>query len=187
MAGAAGRIFGAAGIGAAALLATTSGRASPQVSSGLTIGGAVEDVGRAPSEAFHLGGRSDVLFLRDRGSDMAVGPYLDFATESFRDLDLGGGAEWLLPLRDDLPLVLSAGGFARTGEGHDWAAGAVGTVFFGSRSYNFHSWYGMAVGLFAQARWLPFSSPQTADVIFGIQLDAELLAFPSILILSAIK
>jgi hypothetical protein len=174
-----------AGLGA--VLLAEPARASPQVSSGLTVGGTVEDVSGSPSGAFHLGGRSDVLFLRNRGSDMAVGPYLDFATASFRNLDLGGGAEWLLPVRDDLPLVLSAGAFTRTGEGHDWAAGLDGTLFFGSRSYNFHSVYGMAVGLFAQARWLPFSSPQTTDLIFGIQLDAEVLAMPSILILSAIK
>lgn len=136
--------------------------------------------------AVHWGGRADVLFLRSRGTDMAVGPYIDVATSSFHDVDAGGGVEWLLPVRDDLPFVLSAGAFARSGEGLSWAPGLEGTLFWGSRSYNFHSWYGMATGLFAQTRYLP-GSPERADLVFGIQVDGELLLMPSILILSLIR
>ncbi len=162
--------------------------AAPQASLGLTVGGIVENAAGpgGTAGALHLGGRADALFLRARGSDMAVGPYLDVATSSFRDTDLGGGAEWLLPVRDDLPLVLSAGAFARNGEGHTWVPGLDATVFFGSRSYNFHSWYGLAVGLFAQSRWLP-AGPGTMDLVFGVQLDAELLAMPALLVLGAVR
>ena len=62
---------------------------------------------------FHPGARGSILFLRNRGTDMDIGPYLDVATASFHNVDLGGGAEWLIPVRDDLPLVLSAGAFWR--------------------------------------------------------------------------
>src|SRR5262249_40116623 len=107
--------------------------ASPQASLGLTLGGTVENVTPGPAGgAFHMGGRADVLFLRSRGTDMALGPYVDLATASFHDLDLGGGVEWLLPVRDDLPLVLSCGPFWRNGEAHTWAPGIEGTIFFGS-------------------------------------------------------
>jgi hypothetical protein len=163
-------------------------RADPQASAGLTIGGTVDDV-VGPSHAsgaFHLGGRASVLLLRNRGADMAVGPYLDAATASFHDVDLGGGAEWLVPVRDDLPLVLSAGAFWRNGDGRSWSPGMEGTVFFGSRSYNFHSWYGLAAGLFAQSRWIP-SSPSTLDLVFGVQIDGELLVLPVLLIYEAIR
>jgi hypothetical protein len=108
------------------------------------------------------------------------------ATASFHDLDLGGGAEWLIPVRDDLPLVLSAGAFSRNGDGRAWSPGVEGTVFFGSRSYNFHSWYGLAAGLFMQSRWLP-SSPSTLDLVFGAQIDGELLVLPALLIYEAIR
>jgi hypothetical protein len=162
--------------------------ADPQTSVGLTIGGEVEDaVGpRSASGAFELGGRGSVLFLRNRGADMAIGPYLDVATAGFHNVDLGGGAEWLLPVRDDLPLVLSAGAFWRNGDDRSWSPGMESTVFFGSRSYNFHSWYGLAAGVFAQSRWIP-TSPSTLDLVFGIQIDGELLALPALLLYEAIR
>ena len=171
-----------------AFLRAPDAAADPQASAGLTIGGVVQDV-VGPSHAsgaFHLGGRASVLFLRNRGADMALGPYLDVATASFENLDLGAGAEWLIPVRDDLPLVLSAGAFWRDGNGRSWSPGAEGTVFFGSRSYNFHSWYGLAAGLFAQSRWIP-ESPSTVDLVFGAQIDGEILLLPAILIYEAIR
>ena len=149
--------------------------------------GAVENVGStATAGAFHLGGRADVLFLRARGSDMALGPYLDVATSSFRNLDAGGGAEWLVPMvADEFPFVLSAGAFFRNGDGRAWTPGVEGSLFFGSRSYNFHSVYGLAAGLFAQTRWVP-SSPASVDLVFGVQIDAELIALPFLFVYEAL-
>jgi hypothetical protein len=171
----------------AAVFAAGEARAAPQASAGLTFGGVVEDfTSGTPHGQAHLGGRDDVLFLRSRGSDMALGPYLDWATSSFHDIDLGGGFSWLIPVRDDLPFVLSAGGFLRDGEGHSWAPGVEATIFWGSRSYNFHSWYGMAAGLFAQTRYVPGPAEQ-ADLVLGIQVDAEMLLMPSMLILQLLR
>jgi hypothetical protein len=161
--------------------------ADPQASLGMTIGGEIEDVGHGgPRGAVHWGGRADVLLLRSRGRDMAIGPYIDAATESFHDYDAGGGIGWLLPVRDELPLVLSAGAFARNGEGRSWSPGLEGTLFWGSRSYNFHSWYGLAAGLFAQVRYLP-SAPQQTDLVLGLQIDGEILLMPSMLILGLLR
>jgi hypothetical protein len=175
-------------VGSAAVLWSAVAAADPQANLGLTVGGVLQDAfGPGPSSgAFHLGGRGDVLFLRERGDQMAIGPYVDAATSSLHDFDFGGGVEWLVPIRDDLPLVFSAGAICRHGEGHSWAPGAEGTVFFGSRSYNFHSWYGFTLGIFAQTRWVP-ASPAVADMVFGVQIDAELLAMPSMLIISALR
>jgi hypothetical protein len=178
-------------VAVALVLAVTSAhdtRVDPQASVGLTVGAAVENaVGPSPTQgALHLGGRGSVLFLRNRGNEMAIGPYLDVATLNFHDVDLGGGAEWLIPVRDDLPLVLSAGAFVRDGNGRSWDPGMEGTVFFGSRSYNFHSWYGLAAGLFAQTRWVP-ASPSTLDVVIGLQIDAEILALPAIFLYQALR
>jgi hypothetical protein len=169
-------------------LACREAHADPQATAGLTLGGVVENV-VGPSGtggAFDMGGRASMLFLRNRGSDMALGPYLDLATAGFHNIDLGGGVEWLIPVRDDLPFVLSAGAFVRDGTGRSWAPGMAGTVFWGSRSYNFHSLYGLTAGIFAQSRWIP-ASPSTLDLVFGVQIDAEILALPGILIFEAIR
>jgi hypothetical protein len=177
----------ALGLCSGCLLVSRDARAAPQASAGLTLGGAVENVVGPPNAtagAFHLGGRADTLFFRNRGADMAFGPYVDAATASFHALDLGAGASWLLPVRDDLPLVLSEGVFVRNGTGRSWSPGAESEVFFGSRSYNFHSWYGMAIGVFVQTRWIP-ATPATLDVIAGVQLDAEVLVLPLLLLWGA--
>jgi hypothetical protein len=116
---------------------------------------------------------------------MAVGPYVEAATLSFHNFDVAAGGEWLLPLRDDLPLVVSGGALLRDADGKA-SVGIEGTVFFGSRSYNFHSWYGLAAGLFAQTRILP-GSQSTLDFVFGVQIDAELLMMPGLLLWGLFK
>lgn len=161
--------------------------AEPQASLGLTGGAVVQDVSGppGPNTTLHLGARADVLFLRQHNGGMALGPYADVATPAFHGVDLGGGAEWLIPLTDDVPAILSAGGFARDGSGRSWAPGVEGTVFVGSRSFNFHSWYGLALGAFVQTRWVP-DTPSTVNVVLGVQLDAELLVLPVLLAWGAI-
>lgn len=152
-------------------------RADPQTSVGLTLGGVVRDESSGTGGAFHMGVRGDLLLLRSSNRAMAVGPYVDVATASFHDADLGGGLGWLLPVTEDFPLLLSAGGFARDGDGRGWRPGVEGTLLVGPRSYNFHAWYGLAGGLFVQTRWVP-QSPSTLDVVIGAQVDVELLALP---------
>ena len=158
----------------------------PQASAGVTVGAVFPGVvGPRGPVGLHLGGRADVLLLRGGDHDMGVGPYVDVATSEFHDVDVGGGVEWLVPITEDVPVVASAGVLARNGGGRSWAPGAEGTLFVGSRSYNFHSWYGLAVGFFAQGRWIP-ESPATFDVIGGVQIDAELLAMPFLFLYTAI-
>ena len=175
-------------VAAAAFLVAGPGLADPQGSVGLTAGGVIEDVTGpgGTGGAFHLGARGDLLFLRSSPHQMALGPYLDVATAGFRDVDAGGGVSWLVPVWEDLPLVLSGGAFARNGRDRAWAPGVEGTVFAGSRSYNFHSSYGMAIGFFAQTRWVP-ESPSTLDVVLGVRVDAEILALPVLFVVNAFR
>ena len=77
----------------AVLAISGEGVAAPQASAGVTVGAAVTDLRTKGRGAFHLGARADLLFLRERESDMAVGPYLDFATERLDTVEVGGGAE----------------------------------------------------------------------------------------------
>jgi hypothetical protein len=150
------------------------------------LGGAVRDaVGPAgASGAFYLGGRGDLLLLASGPGQMAVGPYVELSTVGFHDVNAGGGAEWLLPFTADFPMVLSAGGFLRGFGVQPAAPGVEGSVFFGSRSYNFHSFYGLAAGLFAQTLWVPAWS--SVDAIVGARIDVEIFALPILLVYEAI-
>jgi hypothetical protein len=171
----------------AALLASGSAQAAPQVNAGLTVGGGATDLrGDRAHGFFHLGARADVLFLRTRNRDMAVGPYVDFATAAFETLELGGGAEWLIPLSEGLPLVISAGLLERRAPGYPFEPGAASTIFLGSRSYNFHSWYGLAAGFFVQGRY-GFGDARQADILGGVQIDLTLFAYPFLLAYEALR
>ena len=91
------------------------------------------------------------------------------------------GSAWFCPDADG-----SERACTDAGDSAEVSPGAEGTVFWGSRSYNFHSWYGFALGIFAQARWVP-SPPAAGDFILGVQIDGEFIAMPSILIFSALR
>jgi hypothetical protein len=160
--------------------------ATPQMSGGLTTGAAFTDMraSNGPRLAYHLGGRFDVLLLRDRAGTMALGPYVDVATAAFDTFESGGGLEWLVPT-GDAALILSAGGFARTSR-FGWEPGAVGTVFWGSRSFNYHSSYSLGVGLFLQGRYGLAGDGRQADAILGVQIDLEYLALPFLFAYEAI-
>jgi hypothetical protein len=160
--------------------------ATPQASAGMTVGAAVTDLRTKGRGAFHLGARADLLFLRERESDMAVGPYLDLATERLDTLEVGGGAEWLIPILPSFPFVASAGVFERRAPIFGWEPGLAANLFFGPRSYNFHSVYGMANGLFAQGRY-GLGDGRQADVLFGVQIDFEILALPFVLAYEGIR
>ena len=51
----------------------------------------------------------DVLFLRERGRDLGLGPSLRIGSVGFDDLRLDAGLSLLVPVFDSFPLVLEAG------------------------------------------------------------------------------
>ena len=115
---------------------------------GRGVEGAVWD-----TTAFHLGLRGDVLFLRGGPHDFGVGPYAEVVTHAFDELQLGGGLSALFPVHEALPIVASVGLYGRAGdEGYGFEPGLATALFWGSRSYNYHSSYGMAGGLLVQGR-----------------------------------
>lgn len=178
---------GLAAIASAAALAAAAAPADarPQITAGLTTGIALTDA-RAddgPRAAYHLGGRLDLLFLREGPRSMAVGPYADMMTAAFDTFEGGGGLAWLIPT-GPTAFVFSGGAFARTSR-FGWEPGASATLFWGSRSYNFHSDYAVGAGLFAQGRYGLGDSKQ-GDAVFGVQLDLEYLALPFIFAYEAI-
>jgi len=160
--------------------------ADPQWNAGLTTGAALTDMraSNGPRLAYHLGGRFDVLLLRDRAGTMALGPYVDVATAAFDTFEGGGGVSWLVPA-GDTAFIFSGGGLARTSR-FGWEPGVAGTIFWGSRSFNYHSSYSLCVGLFAQGRY-GFGDGKQTDAILGAQIDLEYLALPFLFAYEAVR
>ena len=188
-----GALTGRAGRSAGLLLAaattvlgaSTRAEATPQIGAEATTGVALTDLRtNGPRVAYSLGARFDALFLRDGPRDMALGPYLDIATAAFDTLETGGGVEWLVPF-DATAFVFSAGSFARKSS-FGWEPGASATIFWGSRSFNYHSVYGLGLGLFAQGRY-GFGDSHATDAIAGVQLDLAYLALPFLFAYEAIR
>lgn len=173
-------------VGCAALFVPGTAFGAPQANAGLTIGGAATDLRTNLGAEFHLGARADVMFFRRSERDMGFGPYVDVATAAFDTLELGTGASWLLPVTAEFPLVVSAGAFERHTTQFGWEPGVAGTLFFGGRSYNYNSWYGLALGGFLQARY-GFGESRQTDIILGVQVDLAILAMPFILAVEAIR
>ncbi|MDB5219722.1 MAG: hypothetical protein JWO86_7649 [Myxococcaceae bacterium] len=167
------------------LAATATAHAAPQITAGATTGLALTDARaeNGPRAAYHLGARLDLLFLREAPRDMAIGPYVDVATAAFDTFETGGGIAWLVPT-GATAFVFSGGAFGRTSR-FGWEPGVAGTIFWGSRSYNFHSAYAIGVGLFAQGRY-GLGDGKQADAIVGVQIDLEYLALPFVLAYEAI-
>ncbi|HHH10663.1 MAG TPA: hypothetical protein ENK23_01115 [Sorangium sp.] len=159
--------------------------AEPQATVGLTAGvGVVGEQGAPPNHGeFHLGLRSDVMFLRSDPYDFGLGPYVELATFAFDEFQFGGGASLHIPIHEDLPLVASVGAFGRLGD-DDFGLdpGFAGALFWGSRSYNFHANYGLTAGLLVGYRQT-FGPSQESTLLIAAQLDLALLALPVIMLI----
>lgn len=161
--------------------------AHPQISSGLTTGIALADLraDNGPRAAYHIGGRLEVLLGRQKPSDMAVGPYLAFTTLAFDSVEAGGGVAWLVPT-GATGFLFSGGAFARSSR-FGVEPGSAATVFWGARSFNYHSAYAMSTGLFLQGRYGLSGDGRQGDVLVGVQVDLEYFALPFIFAYQAIR
>jgi hypothetical protein len=159
-------------------------RAEPQLNGGLTLGAVARDIRTTgPSFAFSSGLHGDAIFLRERGSDIGVGPYVDLTSAALATAEPGGGVSLLVPI-GDIATVLSAGGFYRFGRGD--GAGAAVRLFFGWRGFNFHSLYALAPGVYVEGRF-GFNEAKQSDVVLATPIDFEYLALPFIYAYEAIR
>ncbi|HEX9298054.1 MAG TPA: hypothetical protein VF881_19575 [Polyangiaceae bacterium] len=177
---------------AAALVVTAASRviqASPQLSAGVTAGAAGKgDRSQLwTSTELTFGLRSELLLGRARNADLGVGPYAEVLTTSgFSDLQVGAGLTWLLPVHPDLPLLMSAGGYLGDSPTWGWEPGLAGELFWGSHSYNYHSFYALDAGLFAGGRYA-LGPSRDVTVLVGLRLDLELIALPFLLAWGAFR
>lgn len=164
-------------------------RAEPQVNGALTVGAAGVGMEGAVWSAtvFHLGLRGDVLFGRDDARDFGAGPYVEVLTHAFNQVQFGAGASALLPVLETTPVVLSAGVYGRKGD-DDFGLepGVAAALFWGVRSYNYHSRYDIALGLLAEGRY-GLGSSRESSIVISAQLDLALLATPAVFLINLAK
>lgn len=175
--------------GLALVIGAEPARAEPQASVGLTIGAAGEGYDRRiwQRTAFHLGLHGDVLFGRSKTSDFGIGPYAEIFTHAFDQVQFGGGVSGLLPVLDAFPIVLSAGAYARKGsDRYALAPGLAAELFWGSRSYNFHSSYVLSGGLLAQMRY-GLGPVRETSIVIAAQIDVGILALPVMFLITAVR
>ncbi len=128
---------------------------------------------------FTLGLRADVLFGPRDPFSARAGPFVAAWTDDFVSLLAAAGASLLVPTSTTTPFVLSAGAIVSATERQHLPVGVMGRVWWGSRSLNYHSSYGMAAGLWVETRYMPDAG--TVDVIAGIDGDLAFLSIPAVL------
>lgn len=169
----------------AALLTPGTAAADPQIAVGVSPGLALRDLRTTgPELAFTLAGRADAIFFRSRSADMGLGPYVDVGTTAFDTLDAGGGATWVVPAFGTA-FALSAGALARSAPG-GVTPSAEASLFWGSRSYNFHSVYGPTTGLVATGRY-GLGAGEQAEIGLALRLDLAHVALPFVLLVNAFR
>jgi hypothetical protein len=183
--------------------------AAPQISTSLTIGGGIREGKLSPSAvtsgggadvsretlraAFHMGVWADAIFLRRRASDIGLGPYLQLSTTGFSSVDAGLGATWVIPTKS-VALAVSGGAYVRGASlslypdkvpgAWSWTPGLSGSIFLGSKSYNFHGPYAMTIGAVVQGKYGISSEAlrRHAELTLALQIDFEVLALPFLLV-----
>ena len=126
------------------------------------------------------------MFARDDPWDFGVGPYLELGTFAFDELQFGGGASVHLPIHETFPFVASVGPYARYGDDDFGLEPGIATaLFWGSRSYNFHDNYIMAVGLSVGYR-ASFGESKESALLVTAHVDIALLGLPFVALVGAI-
>jgi hypothetical protein len=161
----------------------TPGRAKPQwnagLDSGVCSGGSSFGLAKPGwCNAVH----ADVLFLRQGGRDVGLGPSLRLGTARFDDVRLNAGLSVLLPVIASFPLVLEAGPHLRNFH----QPGIFASAFFGLRSFNHYGHYEMASGLTVTAE-KSFSSGTPSALWITARIDGSWLALPFVFVYNGLK
>lgn len=177
--------WGGFSLAVAALISAWPGSAAaaPQWNAGLETGvcGGDSDLGlEKPGWCNALHG--DVLFLRDRGRQVALGPSLRLGSARFDDFRLDAGLSVLFPVFESFPLVLEAGPHLRNLD----QPGFFASAFFGLRTFNDYGHYEMAAGLSVIAERSFVTGTPSAFWITA-RIDGSWIALPFMLAYNGLK
>jgi hypothetical protein len=128
------------------------------------------------------GVHGDLLFLRESGKNVGLGPSLRLGTARFDDLRLDAGVSLLLPVFQSFPLVLEAGPHLRNLH----QPGVFASAFFGLRSFNHYGHYDMAAGLVVTAE-RSFVTGTPSALWVTARVDGSWIALPFVFVYNALK
>lgn len=172
-------------VNATTAAAQESAPTRPQANAGIAIGAARVAVDNDESRTLlDLGVRADVLFGRNGPHAWGAGPAIGVGTYRFKDLELQAGAALLVPVHEYLPIVVTAGPYARRAGA--WDPGAFASIFWGSRSFNYDGSYGMVAGIVLEGR-AGFGDLRERTILVALHLDLQVILLPALMLINAAR
>lgn len=130
-----------------------------------------------------LGFKADLMFGAPKPRAFRIGPAVELRTVDFASLEAAAGGGILIPLPGDCPIGLYGMiGAAARKNAPDGMVG-IGTVTWGFRGYNYHSWYGYALNLYGSGR-KHIGDEDLVEWTGGVEVD---ITFTTLVPLMAIR
>ena len=159
---------------------------------GVGLGAASAALGRdaAPASTLRIEQtlRTEALFGRPGDERFRLGPAFDLRFQRLDTVELAGGLAVLMPISRGYPLVLTVGaGYAFRSQPHVDGAFLLGTLAWGYRSYNFHSFYGLGLQIYVSTR-VHLDDFSHYEITAGIEVDLAAMFFiPAMFFASLIR
>ncbi len=118
---------------------------------------------------FPAGFRGEAMFGPPRHRTFRFGPALELATTDFRSLEAALGAGVLIPTGDFAFNLNGLVGYAWRKNAPEGLMG-IGTLTWGYRGYNYHSWYGYGLAAFVSARH-SITGDDVLEITGGVEVD----------------
>lgn len=132
--------------------------------------------------------RTELLFGRPGDERFRVGPAFDLRFQRLDTAEVAGGLSVLFPIARGYPLVVTAAaGYAARAQPQTDGGIFVGTVAWGYRSYNFHSFYGLGLQVYVSSR-VHLDDVSRFEITAGIEIDlAAMFVIPAMFLISLFR
>lgn len=165
---------------ASVLLLAPTVAAYPQWNLGLSLGAGAHLAPPVDREVLITAAvRTDATFGARTPYAWRAGLFGAVGTTDFVALDAAAGGVLHIPVNPTFPVLVSLGAVVDLAP-TPGRPGVLGRLWWGTRSLNYHSSYGMAAGLWVEGRYRPGEG--TADVLGGIDLDLRVLTLPFVML-----
>jgi len=132
--------------------------------------------------------RTEVLFGKAGDEHFRIGPAVDLRFQRFETAEIAGGLSVLFPIARGYPLVLTAAaGYAARAQPQTDGAFFMGTLAWGYRSYNFHSFYGLGLQIYVSTR-VHMDDLARYEITAGIEIDlAAMFVIPAMFLIGLFR
>lgn len=132
--------------------------------------------------------RTELLFGKPGDEHFRIGPAFDLRFQRFETAEVAGGLSVLFPIARGYPLVLTAAaGYAARAQPQTDGGFFMGTLAWGYRSYNFHSFYGLGLQIYVSTR-VHMDDVSRYEITAGIEIDlAAMFVIPAMFLISLFR